>query len=667
MQPGNTQSVLLNNRYKVLNVLGDGGFGQTYLAEDMHMPSNRKCVIKQLKPVHDRPELQQIINERFQREAAILEQLGEGHEQIPRLLANFQEKGQFYLVEEWVPGLTLTQLVQREGAQSEKTVQEILSHLLPVVQYIHGQNIVHRDIKPDNIILRKKDRKPVLIDFGAVKETMKTVLSSGQQSTRSIVVGTPGYMPSEQLSGRPVYASDIYSIGMTAIYLLTGNMPQELNTDLSTGALKWREQAPEVSAKFANFLDCASHVNLHSRFSNISEMQTALNAMMISPVNPDVSTYISSDKSNNIQPALTSAPPARAAEPVRAAKLESEITEKNSPNPTPSPQNTRKRTTNRSVSGHSTTQQQKSTNIDSNQKKSGLKLPFIAAILLVLGLAGAGTAGFLYKQAQNTQDNDAPSSQEFVLKADGEREASVEPPVADVSEEEDGGATENLQESQPNNQPNNQQETDSGRQTTTPSASTKTRAERIDDIADGIFSERHPELNGRKIRAGETALIAEWESIRACEAVVDFIYYENHPELNGRKIPTGDSSAQSEWTSIKNGVAGCRSQTTASSGNSSASGSSSNSSASTKTRSQQIDDMADVIFNRRHPELNGRSIRPGETNLSREWASIRACDAIVDFTYYERYPERAGQTISSSNISAQQDWLAIKNSVAGCR
>ncbi|MEL7511004.1 MAG: SH3 domain-containing protein, partial [Cyanobacteria bacterium J06554_3] len=274
------------------NVLGDGGFGQTFLVEDTHMPSNRQCVLKQLKPVHDKPELHQMVQDRFQREAAILEKLGEMHDQIPRLHAYFSEADQFYLVEEWVEGLTLTQKVIKDGPLSESAVQSILSNLLPVIGYVHSQRIVHRDIKPDNIILRQQDGKPVLIDFGAVKETMKTIINSGEQSTHSIVVGTPGYMPSEQLSGRPIYASDIYSVGMTAIFLLTGKIPQELSTDPQTGALSWREHAPHLSPGFANFIDCAAHMSSQSRFATVQDMQSVLNTLMIGQMATQVATQM---------------------------------------------------------------------------------------------------------------------------------------------------------------------------------------------------------------------------------------------------------------------------------------------------------------------------------------------------------------------------------------
>ncbi len=273
-------STRLNNRYEVIRELGDGGFGKTFLVRDLQMPSARQCVVKQLKPLHENAAIYAMVQERFQREAAILEQLGE-HDQVPRLYAYFCEADLFYLVEEYVEGDTLTQKVQRSGAQSEAIVTAMLVNLLPAIVHVHQQKIVHRDIKPDNILLRRSDKKPVLIDFGAVKETMATVLNAQGDSSRSIVVGTPGYMPSEQMIGRPVYASDLYSLGLTAIYMLTGKMPQELDTDPQTGAFLWRGYVPQVSAGLAAVLDRAIQISPGNRFGSAQEMFMALNGLAV--------------------------------------------------------------------------------------------------------------------------------------------------------------------------------------------------------------------------------------------------------------------------------------------------------------------------------------------------------------------------------------------------
>lgn len=281
-----TPSSLLSHRYKVLGLLGDGGFGKTFLVEDTQIPSNRRCVVKQLKPIHDNPQIHQIVKDRFQREAAILERLGDGHDQIPQLYAYFSEDEQFYLVEEWVEGDTLAQKVQNEGIQSEATVRSILMQLLPTIAFVHRQQIVHRDIKPDNIILRRRDSQPVLIDFGAVKESMSTIVNSQGNSTNSIVVGTPGYMPAEQLAGRPVFASDIYSLGMTAIYLLTGRIPQQLDTNPMNGELSWQQYAPSITPEFAAIIHKSVQMSAHLRFATAVEMLSALQASSVAATIP---------------------------------------------------------------------------------------------------------------------------------------------------------------------------------------------------------------------------------------------------------------------------------------------------------------------------------------------------------------------------------------------
>lgn len=268
---------LLNNRYQVIQVIGAGGFGETFLAEDVHLPSRRRCVIKQLKPITSNdPQTYQLIQQRFEREAATLEYLGESCNQIPKLYAYFSENGQFYLVQEWIHGQTLTKIVEAKGFESEIAVRQILLSLLSVLDYVHSKGIIHRDIKADNIILRSADGKPVLIDFGAVKETIRSVVSSPGYPTRSLVIGTPGYMPSEQAVGRPVYATDIYSLGLTAIYLLTGKHPQELPTDLKTGEILWQDHAPHVSSQLASVLNQAIKPHAGDRYSTASKMLYAL-------------------------------------------------------------------------------------------------------------------------------------------------------------------------------------------------------------------------------------------------------------------------------------------------------------------------------------------------------------------------------------------------------
>jgi serine/threonine-protein kinase len=291
---------LLNNRYRIIKTLGRGGFGETYLTEDTHMPSGRKCVLKQLKPIVKQPKTPLWMKERFQREAAILEQLGEGHEQIPRLYAYFSEDDKFYLVQEWIEGLTLDQYWEKEGNLHRDEVRQILVQLLPVLDYVHARRIIHRDIKPENIILRQGDHLPFLIDFGAVKEAMATEINQGSSSTYSASIGTPGYMSSEQAAGRPIYSSDLYSLGLTAIFLLTGKSPNELETDPRNGEIIWQEHAFNLDPELAAVLDKAIRFHPRDRFSTAQEMLAALNyGVNTSPTDPTGVTLNVSPRNNS--------------------------------------------------------------------------------------------------------------------------------------------------------------------------------------------------------------------------------------------------------------------------------------------------------------------------------------------------------------------------------
>ncbi|MDV2995812.1 MAG: Serine/threonine-protein kinase PknD [Chroococcidiopsis sp. SAG 2025] len=283
-------AILLKNRYRVLQELANGRFGKTFLAEDTQMPSGKKCIIKQLKPSENSPQVDRIIREKFQREAATLETLGDINSQIPRLYAYFVEAGEFYLVQEWIQGQTLSDRVQQVGLFSEREVKEILLNILPVLQYIHSQGIIHRDLKPDNIIWRSRDSKPVLIDFGTIKEIMGTTVTPSGRATSSIVVGTPGFIPNEQAAGKPLFASDLYALGLTAIYLLTGKMPQELKTNPLAGEIHWRQQTLNVSPKFAAILDKTIQPSARDRYMNAPAMLAALQQLDTHTVPPKAST-----------------------------------------------------------------------------------------------------------------------------------------------------------------------------------------------------------------------------------------------------------------------------------------------------------------------------------------------------------------------------------------
>lgn len=207
--------LLIRNRYRAFKRIGQGGFGATFLARDQDLPSKPWRVIKQLRPVENSPQIAELAKELFHREAEVLEKLGE-HSQIPKLFAHFEENDKFYLVQEFIQGVTLSHELQRNGPMTEEQVRQVLQETLLILSYVHSNHTVHRDIKPANLILRYNPRQVVLIDYGAVKE------ATTPPGTR---IATPGYSALEQQQGIPRIQSDYYAIGTTLIYLLTRQFP----------------------------------------------------------------------------------------------------------------------------------------------------------------------------------------------------------------------------------------------------------------------------------------------------------------------------------------------------------------------------------------------------------------------------------------------------------
>ncbi|WP_008317878.1 serine/threonine-protein kinase [Leptolyngbya sp. PCC 6406] len=265
-------SLHLRDRYRALRALGRGGFGATFLARDEALPGHPPCVIKQLRPSADAPHILEMARDLFQREAKILGKIG-NHPQIPRLLDYFEINQEFFLVQEFINGNTLQQEVRRGGPFSEAGVKQFLSEALPLIQYVHNSGVIHRDLKPANLIRRDEDKKLVLIDFGAVKDKVSPVQpnSSEQTALTAYAIGTPGYAPPEQMAMRPVYASDLYAIGVTCIYLLTGKSPKELDYDPTTGEMLWREYV-HISDHFAGVLQKMLEISVRHRYQSVESI-----------------------------------------------------------------------------------------------------------------------------------------------------------------------------------------------------------------------------------------------------------------------------------------------------------------------------------------------------------------------------------------------------------
>jgi len=250
----------LRNRFRVLRLLGEGGFSRTYEAEDADR-LNAPCVIKQFFPQVQGTSERTKAAKLFKEEAFRLYELGENHQQIPRLLAYFEQGSCLNLVQEFIQGQTLLRELQQQ-AFSEQQIWELLADLLPVLEFVHSHNVIHRDIKPENIIRRQRDNKLVLIDFGGAKQVTQT--SIARQAT---VIYTIGYAPTEQMAGFAYQASDLYSLGVTCVRLLTQCLPtrdpygqiHDYLYDPMNGQWLWREYLLEkgvtISDELGQILD----------------------------------------------------------------------------------------------------------------------------------------------------------------------------------------------------------------------------------------------------------------------------------------------------------------------------------------------------------------------------------------------------------------------------
>ncbi|MBD2203804.1 SUMF1/EgtB/PvdO family nonheme iron enzyme [Calothrix sp. FACHB-1219] len=275
---------VLRNRYKIIKLLGSGGFGDTYLAEDLGIPINPKpkCVVKRLKTQNLTDEQLEWVKNSFEQEAATLYNLGNLHPQIPKLSEYFQVGNEFYLVQDFIDGDDFTKIITPGKNFPETTVIQLLAEILEVLVVVHQQNIIHRDINPKNIMRRRLDGKVILIDFGAVKQIM--FQNSGQTSL-TMGVGTPGFMPLEQFNGRPKLASDIYAIGMVGIQALTGIPPHLLDDD-ENGEVMWQNRV-NISDCFAQVLTKMVSRRVTQRYQNATEALQAIN-LLNQPLAPTI-------------------------------------------------------------------------------------------------------------------------------------------------------------------------------------------------------------------------------------------------------------------------------------------------------------------------------------------------------------------------------------------
>ena len=260
---------LLDRRYRIIKELAEGGFSQTYLAEDTRLPKNPQCVVKHLNPTIDDPIFTQKALELFKAEAETLQELGR-HNLIPQLYAYFQENKEFYLVQEYIAGHPLSIEISPGSQMAEARVAQIVKEVLEILRFVHTYNVIHRDIKPSNLIRRHSDGKLVLIDFGTVKQVQMEVASAHHKARVTLPIGTPGYMSYEQERGQSVACSDIYSLAMVALQALTGKHPSQFPRDRDY-EINWRGYA-KVGREFAAVLDRMARCNPRDRYQTVDEV-----------------------------------------------------------------------------------------------------------------------------------------------------------------------------------------------------------------------------------------------------------------------------------------------------------------------------------------------------------------------------------------------------------
>ncbi|MBD6618603.1 serine/threonine protein kinase [Komarekiella sp. 'clone 1'] len=271
---------VLQGRYQIVQNLGAGVFGQTYIAIDIDYPGNPKCVVKQLKVSSSHSSYLDTLRLRFLTETETLKRLG-SHHQIPEFIACFEEHERFYLVQECIEGHALTaELPIKQGWGSlwdESEVIKFLKDVLTILEFVHSQGVIHCDIKPENLVRRACDGKLVLIDFGSIQPIDFGI--DAELPIYKIPVTSLGYIPPEQFIGQTQPNSDIYALGMIAIQALTGMEPLQLKIDPYTNEMVWRSQNTPIGDYLAAVLSQMIRYDWQNRFQSVGEVLRVLKHM----------------------------------------------------------------------------------------------------------------------------------------------------------------------------------------------------------------------------------------------------------------------------------------------------------------------------------------------------------------------------------------------------
>jgi serine/threonine protein kinase len=311
-------SIPLRGRYQVAHPLGSGGFGRTFLGIDLELPHTPKVTIKVLRQDRGCLRFQSLAQKLFKHEAGALSRAGQ-HPQVPRLLDWFELAGKQYLIQEYIPGITLAEEFRQHGHFNEDSIRQVLQQILGILSYLQDQKIVHRDIKPQNLMRHALNQQIMLIDFGVAQLPIQPG-SSPVEETASYPGGTLGYSAPEHFVNGSTNASDLYSLGATCVFLLRGIKPRYLPVHLETGRLLWDDPKLNLSARLRKVLNLMLSLNPKERTS-----ASQLQAMLCQPATrlPQRAWQLGNQRLQC--PSFTSHPSRRSSEQTIALALQNQL------------------------------------------------------------------------------------------------------------------------------------------------------------------------------------------------------------------------------------------------------------------------------------------------------------------------------------------------------
>ncbi len=255
---------VVGGRYRITRYLGGKNGINTYLADNLRRHYQSPCLIKQVELPDSDPATWAKIERRFAEELILLERLGY-HDQIPQLWDHFEEQDEFYLVQEYIQGENLEQILQQRKLELVEVI-ELLQNTMSVLAFVHQHHAIHRNLKPSNLMIRQSDGAVVLTDFGILAD-IKSVPHTTEKTTQA--ANPERYLPPEQIAGRPTVSSDLYALGMIAIEAMSGTKPKDLTRERNTGVILWPKEGMRFNRRLDKFICKMTNLDVGQRYQSV--------------------------------------------------------------------------------------------------------------------------------------------------------------------------------------------------------------------------------------------------------------------------------------------------------------------------------------------------------------------------------------------------------------